>query len=209
MLPFIHKDKSTGVLDNNQVDVAVIAGWEFGLQGIKAGEKRTLIMNAAVAYGAAGTAGIPGNATLRFDVQCVSILSKPRLTVASLGGDGTPLQVLLPGQTTFTSSGTVLSLAAGQTSTTQKFSLLSDYSDNANGISLGNVTISSVTLSGTGAGDFSVRRSGQTLILTFTRPTSAGARNATVHVHSNDPLHPDFTFAVRGVVVPSVSTGLA
>lgn len=52
----------------------VIKGWDVGLQGMKAGGKRRLIISPEYAYGAAGVSGaIPANATLVFDVEMVSV----------------------------------------------------------------------------------------------------------------------------------------
>jgi FKBP-type peptidyl-prolyl cis-trans isomerase len=196
--PFLNKDKAFPV-EQGGVDINVIAGWEFGLQGIKVGEKRTLIMNAAAAYGTTGVGGIvPANATLRFDVQCVAIPSKPALAVSADQANGTPAVMINAGQTAVSvNGGTILTASANQTAPSQRFSLLSISSDKANGMALGNITVSSITLSGAAATDFAVTRSGNDFTLTF-HPKAGGNRNATVHIHSNDRLHPDFTFAVRG-----------
>lgn len=53
----------------------VIQGWNLGLQGMKPGGTRRLIIPASLAYGAQGVpqAGIPANATLIFDVTLISI----------------------------------------------------------------------------------------------------------------------------------------
>merc|ERR1712216_723844 len=52
----------------------VIQGWDKGLVGICAGEKRKLVIPPAMGYGAAGAgAAIPGGATLDFTVECLKV----------------------------------------------------------------------------------------------------------------------------------------
>jgi peptidylprolyl isomerase len=52
----------------------VIAGWDEGLIGMRAGGTRQLIIPASLAYGAEGNAPkIPGNAILVFSVEVVSV----------------------------------------------------------------------------------------------------------------------------------------
>jgi peptidylprolyl isomerase len=52
----------------------VIAGWDQGVEGMKVGGRRRLIIPAELAYGAAGSPpSIPANAALVFDVDLVSV----------------------------------------------------------------------------------------------------------------------------------------
>jgi FKBP-type peptidyl-prolyl cis-trans isomerase FkpA len=51
----------------------VIPGWTEGLEGMKVGGVRLLIIPPAVGYGAAGQASIPGNSVLIFAVQLQAV----------------------------------------------------------------------------------------------------------------------------------------
>jgi FKBP-type peptidyl-prolyl cis-trans isomerase FkpA len=70
---FGHVSPFTFVLGSGMV----IKGWDQGVLGMKVGEKRHLSIPAELGYGAAGMPPvIPGNATLEFDVEVVSIHHK-------------------------------------------------------------------------------------------------------------------------------------
>lgn len=54
-------------------DGSVIKGWDLGVAGMQAGGERRIVIPADLAYGKKGTAGIPGNAELTFDLKLMEV----------------------------------------------------------------------------------------------------------------------------------------
>ena len=51
----------------------VIDGWDEGIRGMREGGLRQLVIPPALAYGSAGTTGIPPNSTLIFEINLLGV----------------------------------------------------------------------------------------------------------------------------------------
>ena len=68
-------DTNVGAASPAQYSLAeLIPGWNSGLQGMKVGGKRRLLIPSALGYGPTGSGPIPPNANLVFDVELFGIL---------------------------------------------------------------------------------------------------------------------------------------
>jgi len=193
--PYINMDEANVNLGNttsleSTIDLSVISGWEFGLQGIKAGEKRTLVINAAAAYGSNPPADIPAGATLIFDVQCV--LVNPKASVELLQSNN---------GTTFS-----LSNASTSSSETNTFFLFTVAADDANGTPLShwNLTKTPLKLTGAHRPDFSFAPPiadtsfpGVIDINVTFHPLTTGVKNETLHIFTTDPTHKEILIGLQ------------
>lgn len=172
----------------------VIPGWNEGMQGMRPGEHRTLIIPASLGYGGSVQGSIPANSALVFEVK---LLGYPSIHVQL------PNAVRIPsGSTTISPSlGTQFGTTTKGHSISRTIILQSDDSQNA---ALGLTTIN---FSGTQAGLFTYAVSnydstlgGWPIRLTY-KATRIGIANVTVSIPNSNPAHPNYTFAIHAKTV--------
>jgi FKBP-type peptidyl-prolyl cis-trans isomerase len=64
-------DATTGTATRCFALSGLIGGWQVGMQGMKVGGKRRLLIPPDYGYGASGNGGIPGNSNLLFNITLV------------------------------------------------------------------------------------------------------------------------------------------
>ncbi len=71
-------DASKGIFKYRVGSSSMIPGWNRGIVGMCVGEKREVVIPPSLAYGQKGSGKkIPPNATLRFEIELVSVFTKP------------------------------------------------------------------------------------------------------------------------------------
>ena len=206
--PFLNKDQanvqfSDGSRSLGNIDTSVIAGWEYGLQGIKPGEHRTLIISSNAGYGAQGSSDpntgkfiVPPNSALVFDVVCTVVAPKPQVEQLELNpAEGGPAN-------TFTLTNT-----SGSSTLTHTFVFLDIASDDANGTPLATwKPTSNLTFGGPHGADFSFSGpspdsngipSAFDITISF-HPLTTGVKHENLSFTTNDPTNPKVTLELVG-----------
>jgi FKBP-type peptidyl-prolyl cis-trans isomerase FkpA len=68
----VGKDSAVFVLTDAGAN-GLIAGWVIGIDGMKPGGSRKLVIGSSYAYGSKGRPGVPPNSTLVFDIELRSV----------------------------------------------------------------------------------------------------------------------------------------
>ena len=176
---------------------SLITGFTEGMNGIKVGETRLLVIPPALGYGAQGQGSIPANATLYFIIQVLSFPNRAKpLTLT--GSNAGPVLSTAPAAT---QNGTDFGVIQNRTTSTATTVIISDSNPNFFFSGTKSITI-------TGANPFQFAISQPTMqtsgIWTFAiafSPTSVGSKRATVVFTSNDPNFPKFEIRLAGTSV--------
>ncbi len=200
----------TGTILNAGTGATLITGLITALQGVQIGQTRSVVVPADLGYGsnpADQPAGVPPNSTILFTMTVrpptLAVFGTPDFPVRIFSGDTTPTDA------DSTNLGTI---PAGDTTS----QLASTFE--LNNIGNGNLNLTGrnpITITGKDARQFNLAALGTNssfsgFIVQY-RPTTPGVHTATVHVKSTDPVHPDFTYVVKGTLIAfndlAVSTG--
>jgi hypothetical protein len=176
---------------------STVAGFDAGVDGMKTGEVRVLVLQPAVGYGANPPSGIPANEVLTFIVKMVGV-DQPRLTVSS--GTTTPVPVTF-NETPSTTDGTDFGSATVGLSTAPSVFTLGD-ADSSPSFTLTSTQNPIIQVIGADPNDFVITQPSTLVGGTFTiafLPTATGVRTATIKIATNDPDVPNFTFNVTGI----------
>jgi hypothetical protein len=174
-----------------------IEGLSEGLLGAKAGETRYLFMPSDLGFGTLTHGSVPANSPLIYQVGVVSVENP----TAVVSGNGTA--IAYRSKTPNSSDGTFIgaTVAGDTTPLTTTFTV----TNGNNGVVQFPKT-PAVTI--TGSKNFTVsdltidaNQTTGTFTVTYT-PTKAGTQTAVVHVRTNDPVHPDFSFTVGATNTP-------
>jgi FKBP-type peptidyl-prolyl cis-trans isomerase len=179
----------------------VIQGWDQGLVGMKIGESRTLIIPAALAYGASGSGSIPANATLIFTTTLVN-------AVGVAGSNNGALAVIPNGQSVGTiANGTDFGThALTDAPVTKTYTIWSE-----TGSISGLLTGTAITIAGSSS--FTVSQptvpipNGNYATFTVTYTPSKGQTAATVTIHNVSASQPNLTFGVQATGPTGVNSG--
>jgi len=181
----------------------VPAGLTTGVTGMKAGETRVLFIPGALAFGVNGTSDVPPNATVIYTVTAKEI-DTPVLVVTGNASIPIPFGDKTPSLADGTNLGGLNSGAGTLTST---FHL----SDGGAGV-LSNPTVTITgglpAVSGWSISPLTLNPDGPStdFTISYAPPvgTTEGLKTQTVTIHTNDPLHPLYTFNVQATFVTNV-----
>ena len=188
----------------------VIAGWEQGLVGIQPGETRILFIPAALAYGETGNSSglvtVPPNSPLILSVTAVTVSAAPTLEVTG-NNDGSDVPIIEGSEIPTSANGTFQATDTGFVDPLM-------YTFKLVNVGGGALVSFHTSLSGKQVSSFSVSQpvvdSGggfASFQVTYT-PQTQGTQTAVVHVATNDPIHPDYTFTVGAEFTPYVDLSI-
>jgi hypothetical protein len=175
----------------------VLAGWNQGLLGAKKNEKRVLFIPSSLAHGNDTSSGL-ANLPLIYTLS-VNAVNQPQLEISGKGLTIAPRDAS-PSSTDGTFLGTALGSPIAST-----FGIA-----NVGAGQLQARVAPVLILSGRDASNFSLTSIGTDATFTVAfHPSVPGRYSAELHVRTNDPVHPDYTFTVAASDLPFVDLTVA